>query len=177
MPVKTFDTDKFKEPTGKTWAQWLKVAEKEGLAALPHDQIATRFSEAGVPDWWSQMLTVAYEQHIGRRRPGQVGEHFRTQVNRTIEGEVAEVHGRWIKAQAKSKAFDGAAFEKAATISVTPKRSYWRVNLADGTKVQVAFEPKPGPKTMINVTHDKLDSAADIERWKAFWKSELSRLS
>jgi hypothetical protein len=177
MPVKTFDTDKFKEPTGRSFADWLKFAQRENFAELPHDEIAIRLSKAGVPDWWCQMLTVAYEQHIGRRLPGQVGEFFRTQANRTVEGEVADIHARWIKLRAKAKSFDGVALEKTPTTSVTPKRSYWRINLSDGTKVQVAFEPKAGPKTMINVTHDKLDSPDAIERWKAFWKLELSRFN
>ncbi|MEO6395833.1 MAG: hypothetical protein ABIO40_07980 [Devosia sp.] len=176
MATKIFDTDKFEAPTGKSWSQWLEFAKKAKLADLPHNEIAIRFSEAGVPNWWSQMLTVAYEQHIGRRAPGQVGDAFRTQVNRTILGEVPAVHDRWIKAKAKVKEFGGVALAKAPTISTTPKRSYWRVGLVDGGKVQVAFEPRPG-KTMINVTHEKLDSAASIERWKAIWKKVLSDFS
>ncbi|MEQ1901507.1 MAG: hypothetical protein ABL866_12325 [Devosia sp.] len=46
MPVKTFETDKFGEPTGKTFGQWLKFAEREKLSTLPRDQIAAGFSKA-----------------------------------------------------------------------------------------------------------------------------------
>lgn len=49
MPVKTFETDKFGEATGKTFGQWLKFAEREKLSTLPRDQIAAGFSKAGVP--------------------------------------------------------------------------------------------------------------------------------
>jgi hypothetical protein len=173
MPTKRFATDKYKEPTGRDWAEWLALAKKEKLADLPHGEIAVRFGRAGVPDWWAQNLTVAFEQHIGRRIPGQVGDSFRTQVNRTIAGEREDVAARWARLHAKTKQIGGVVIDGAPTTSDTPKRSYWRINLADGSKVQVAFEPKPGAKTMINATVEKLDSADAIETAKAVWKDLL----
>jgi hypothetical protein len=43
--------------------------------------------------------------------------------------------------------------------------------------VQVAFEPKPGGKTMINATVDKLKSAEDIDAAKATWRGLLGGFS
>jgi hypothetical protein len=177
MPTKPFATDKYKETTGRDWAEWLKFAQKEKLADLPHNEIALRFGAAGVPDWWAQNLAVAFEQHIGRRAPGQVGDSFRTQVNRTVAGEREEVASRWAEAHAKAKKIGGIVIEGTPTISDTPKRSYWRINLVDGSKVQVAFEPRPGGKTMINATIDRLKSADMIEQAKVIWKELLARSS
>lgn len=173
MATKAFATDKYKEQTGRDWSDWLAFAEREKLAELPHREIADRFAAQGVSGWWAQNLTVAFEQHIGRRLPGQVGDEFRTQVNRTVAGEREDVVASWTKAFAKKKSFGGVALKGAPTTSVTPKRSYWRINLADGTKVQVAFEPKAGGKTMINATVDKLTSPEAIDAAKATWKEIL----
>lgn len=177
MATKAFATDKYKESTGRDWADWLAFAEREKLAGLPHHEIAERFGEAGVSGWWAQNLTVAFEQHIGRRLPGQVGDEFRTQVNRTVAGEREGVLETWTRAFAETTSFGGVALKGPPTTSVTPKRSYWRINLADGTKVQVAFEPKPGGKTMINATVDKLKSAEDIDAAKATWRGLLGGFS
>lgn len=174
MPTKPFATDKYKEPTGRDWAEWLEFAQKQKLADLPHNEIALKFSEAGVSDWWSQNLTVAFEQHIGRRAPGQVGDGFRTQVNRTVAGEREDVAANWASAHARTKKIGSVAISGAPTTSDTPKRSYWRVNLADGSKVQVAFEPRPGGRTMINATIEELNSAEAIEDAKAIWKNLLA---
>ena len=62
-----------------------------------------------------------------------------------------------------------------ARVSITPKRSYWRATLADGSTVQLAAEPKGDGKTTLNVTHMKLGTEADVARWRAFWKDELGK--
>ncbi|MBN9347029.1 MAG: hypothetical protein J0I48_12650 [Devosia sp.] len=176
MPTKPFATDKYEEPTGRDWAAWLKFAEQEKLANLSHAEIAERFGKAGVSGWWAQNLTVAFEQHIGRRLPGQVGDSFRTQVNRTVPGGREAVAARWAEAHAGTRKIGGVAIDGPATTSDTPKRSYWRITLADGSKVQVAFEPRPGDKTMVNATIDRLGSAEAIEIAKAVWKELLGKL-
>ncbi|MBI4922517.1 MAG: hypothetical protein HY834_12275 [Devosia nanyangense] len=178
MAVRPASTRDLDGPTGRTWDEWLGFFEQGKFATLSHGEIAQRLHDAGVPDWWSQMLTVAYEQHIGRRVPGQnAAGDFSTSVSLTVDGGTATVADRIRTSLNKLNSIDGVAFAKTATASDTPKRSYWRAALADGTKVQIAFEPRADSRTSVNATHDKLDSAVSAERWRAFWKQKLSSFS
>ena len=55
--------------TGKTWPEWFAVLDKAGASGWPHKDIATHLHDkCGCPDWWSQMVTVGYEQARGRKR-------------------------------------------------------------------------------------------------------------
>ena len=54
--------------TGRAWDEWLKVLDRAGAKTMPHKEIALLLSRKfDVPDWWSQMVTVGYEQARGLR--------------------------------------------------------------------------------------------------------------
>ena len=62
--------------TGRPWDEWLRFMDSIGAQELDHQQIALKvYAELdGTVErlgWWTQAVTVAYEQHIGRRVPGQ----------------------------------------------------------------------------------------------------------
>lgn len=54
--------------TGKGWNEWLAILDREQAARLGHTAIAELLNRKyGVPGWWSQTVTVGYEQ-AGRTR-------------------------------------------------------------------------------------------------------------
>src|ERR1700752_4374658 len=58
--------------TGKAWDEWLKLLDRAGAKKMPHKDIALMLSrQFKVPDWWSQMVTVGYEQARGLRKAYQ----------------------------------------------------------------------------------------------------------
>lgn len=87
---------------------------------------------------------------------------------------------RWLArlpADEQRAAFDGVSFAAEPTISRTEKWRYWRVPLADGSKVTVYISAKPaGGAALLAVETAKLSSRDDIARWKSFWKAYLSEL-
>ena len=64
------------------------------------------------------------------------------------------------------------------SFSRTDKWRYWRVRLADGSKVAASISAKPGGEAAsATVESGKLGGRADIGRWKACWKAYLAALT
>ncbi len=58
--------------TGRTWDSWFGLLDAWDAAARTHTETARWLRELhAVPSWWSQSITVAYEQARGLRVPGQ----------------------------------------------------------------------------------------------------------
>ena len=67
--------ENFARTTGRSWEKWLEFLNEIGAGELTHTEIAQRIHDTGdATGWWSQSIALAYEQHIGRRVPGQVRE-------------------------------------------------------------------------------------------------------
>ena len=172
--------------TGKDLTEWFGILDGHEARDLPHKDIARLLSgEYDVPGWWSQSITVEYEKHIGRRETGQSqsGEYEGT-ATRTLPGAMDAVLDGWISrlaAAPEPTAFDGVAFSGEPGVSRTPKWRYWRVSLADGSRVTVTISEKPGgaaktggPASLLAVTSSKLQTREDAARWKAFWRAYLA---
>ena len=78
----------------------------------------------------------------------------------------------------------GLAHADPPGTSATEKWRYWRVRLADGSRVSVNITAKdtagdttgdPGRCT-VSVAHAGLASPADVEHWRAFWRDRLREL-
>ncbi len=121
--------------------------------------------------WWAQGVAVAYEQHIGRREPGQVADGtFEASVNKTMEGTMDQAMKAGIDLFDGRKEFSNQAIVKAPATTETDKRRHWGCGLEDGSRVSVdVYEKSPG-KVNLSVTHTKLASSELMERWRAYWK-------
>ena len=60
--------------------------------------------------------------------------------------------------------------------SETPKWRYWRASLADGSKVSATVSTRSETTAGLTVTHARLISAEDKERWRQYWKGVLADL-
>lgn len=170
--------DAIEKATGKSWEEWLKILEVMDAQNLSHTDIARQLYDrlAGTIDshgWWAQAITVAYEQQIGRRVPGQRSDgSFEVSVSKTIAGDWDAVFAAWRAGAQKLDQFRGVAIEKASH-STTPKWRNWRANLADGSKVVVGITQKGENKTLFGLAHQKLPDQATMETWRTYWKEFL----
>jgi hypothetical protein len=170
-------TDAIADGTARSWEEWLAFLTEIGAEDMPHPEIARRIQETGdASGWWAQSITVAFEQHIGRRKPGQRADgSFETSATRTLDGERDRLFADLVARLEGIDGFGGVALAAPPRTSVTPKRSYWRCKLADGTGVAFALEQKAPGKVLVAVTHDKVASENDATRWRTFWKQELGK--
>jgi len=81
--------DAVRAATGKSRDEWFAVLDAAGGSTWKHQAIARWLvSDRGVDPWWSQGVTVAYEQARGIRQPGQRQDGtYEASVTRTVELE------------------------------------------------------------------------------------------
>ena len=172
--------------SGIAWAHWLDYFESADAARLDHTELAklalARILDVGAstsPEWWAQGVALAYEQHIGRRAPGQRCDgDFSVTVSKTMLGDMDAVLERWTSAFDGATEIDGVTITRGIATSATEKWRYWRCGLEDGSAISVNFQTKPGgEKTAVAVNHDKIGEGDEVERWRAFWKRATAEVA
>lgn len=164
---------------GVSWAEVEEYLAGIGAKELSHKDIAAALHESGLADgWWAQTATVAYEQQIGRRQPGQDCDgEFQTSVSRTVTGSMDEARNKWVAVVGAAEEFSGIAVTRGPELSDTAKWRYWRCGLADGSRVSVHIYEKPSGKSSVGVQHERLESTEQLDHWRAYWKAKLAELS
>jgi hypothetical protein len=77
--------EKVAAATGRVWEEWFALLDEWGAASRAHRDIARWLQdEHGVAGWWSQSVTVAYEQARGLRAPGQRVDGWSITATKTI---------------------------------------------------------------------------------------------
>ena len=177
--VETIRHEAIENGTGKCWDDWLAFFEAMGAASLSHKDIARRvFEDGGTSGWWAQSLTVAYEQHISRRVPGQDCEgEFSVSVSKTLNSDMDSALQWWLDAVGDREEFSDISVSRGPDVSKTDKSRYWRVGLADGSSVTVHLYEKSPDKSSLAIAHEKLESTDQIEHWRAYWKDFLKEAS
>lgn len=168
-------SDAVKKATGRGWEEWGKALDKVKADKLSHKEIAALVADKfGVAPWWSQMVTVGYEQARGLREKHQVKGGWSASVSRTLPVDIkqafravndAAVRKHWLKDELK-------------ITKATPHKSV-RIAWHDGTRVAVGLYDKTGkggPKTQLAFQHEKLKTAADVARVKKMWGQRLEAL-
>lgn len=178
MSIKPSNVKALETGSGIGWDEWVRFLEPH--RTLPHAEMAevvlAKILEAGrssSPQWWAQGVTVAFEQHIGRRLPGQRADGtFSISVSRTIPGDVDQALDHWVALVGTRTEFDGVPIAGEPRISRTDTWRYWRCELSDGSSVAVNIRAKPsGASSTLSINHDKLTEPDAVERVRAYWKA------
>lgn len=166
--------------TNRTWDDWLKFMDDIGAKDLDHHQIATKVVEAldGVidnPGWWGQSVTVAYEQYIGRRIPGQRPDGtFQTSVSRSTPLGMQALMDKWVAFAAEDQAvLDLLSGE--VRVSGTENRVTWRTRAKDNSAIVVISEPKANGTASIVAQQTGLQTHELNMEAKANWQAILGR--
>lgn len=192
------NVDALVRATSIEWKDWTSRLDAAGGAELAHPELAERAlaeirGQGGCsnPEWWAQTAAVAYEQHIGRRLPGQREDgSFDANASKTLPGSmdealarVCEVFDEALAPATQEKDDDGRRLVLSGEprTSATEKWRYWRADLADGTTVAVTINDKKvadgaDPKATVAVGHRGLPSPDAAAEAKAAWKDLLGRL-
>ena len=173
------DTSAIERTTGREWSEWVALLDRHGAREYDHGAIATvaaghMATQVDNPAWWAQSVAVAYEQHIGRRVPGQRADGtFQMSVTRSTPLDMHALMERW-------RAFSEADAEVASLITgdVRPsgpeKRLHWRAKATDGSTIQVTAEPRATGAALIatatGTPHLEANEAA-----RAAWAAVVER--
>ena len=171
--TKPINTDSIAKGTAKSWGQWVDELDELGARGLSHADLAKTveklLGDTESAAWWAQGITVAYEQHIGKRIPGQLANGlFELAVSKTVarpRDEVFPAVVSWFEDKAELRQHEP---QKPRT-SETSKRSTWRCDFTDGSKFSATVEDT-GEKAKLVLSHTAVPTKEDADAWKVYWK-------
>lgn len=155
--------------TGHDRDHWRSTLAEAGAADWSHSVIAAWLvNDRGVDPWWAQNITVDFEQHSGRRRPGQRADgSFEVSVTRRVSLEQAD-------ALDAAVASVSAALDRVATsVNSGGKHFSARWKLDDGTAVTASIPPSSGGKTTVALSFLGLASEEAMPAAKEFLRNAL----
>ncbi|SFN98570.1 hypothetical protein [Mycetocola miduiensis] len=155
--------------TGRSRASWRETLENARAVQWNHTVIAAWLvAEHGVGPWWAQNITVDFEQHSGRRRPGQRADgSFEVTVSRRLPVGQED-------ALAQTVASVSAALDlPAASVNSGGRYCSARWKLHDGSAVTASVWPTSGEKTTVALSHVGLASESSMHPAKEFLRGAL----
>jgi uncharacterized protein YndB with AHSA1/START domain len=161
--------------TGRAWDEWFVLLDEWGAVERPHPEIARWLNEAhGVPGWWAQGVTVAYEQARGLRAPGQRrGGQFEVNASKTVAVGVERLWEAFADPDLRERWLPGATVEVR---TARPGKSI-RANWDDGsTRLVIAFTARGEAKSQVALTHERVPDAGAADKLKAFWRERMAAL-
>lgn len=173
--------------TGKGWDHWLGVLDAFDVKRHGHTAAAAHLHDRhGVDEWWSQMVTVGYEQKRGLRAPRQKSDGFSASASRTIAAGISRVLDafedkglaeRWLPSGVTVHKVSRPPMKNGRPTKAGSARMTW----TDGSKTLSVWisdkSGKDGPaKTAVQVQHDKLPDAKTCDRMRALWSERMDAL-
>ncbi|RJP35756.1 MAG: DUF4287 domain-containing protein [Phycisphaerales bacterium] len=176
QPAAGINSDAVERATGKGWDAWFDILDRSGALTLDHKEIATRLhTEHGLSGWWSQMVTVGYEQARLGRQKHERPDGFQVSASRTIQAPLPALYVAWSDPRQRSKWL--AKAETKFHIRTATEDKSMRITWIDGrTHVDAHFYAKNPGKSRITVQHRKLPTAEQAVQAKAAWADRLDRL-
>ena len=163
-----------KQRTGKTWDQWCRSLDRAGARRLSHREIAVWLKEKhGLGGWWSQMVTVGYEQRRGLRQKHEKPGGFEISRSRTIAAPVGRAFAAWKEPSRRRAWLPGTALK----VRTASRNKSLRLTWTDGSQIlAVHFAGAGAGRCRVVVQHTKLPNAAAANRAKTFWGKALDSL-
>lgn len=152
-----------KTKTGKDWRQWFSILDKAGARKMSHKAIAEYlYLKRGVPDWWSQMVTVTYEQSRGLREKHQRADGYAVSASKMFKVPINVMYKNWSDEKLRRQWLK----EKFVVRKTTMDRSM-RITWPDSTHVDVYFYEKDTVKSQAALQHSRLGDPAQVERMRS----------
>jgi hypothetical protein len=178
-----------RKKTGHGLDHWFAVLDAFGAAAKGHTAAAAHlYNDHGVPGWYSQGITVAYERARGLRDMNQACTGtFQVSVSKTVPASVAEVidalknaerRAVWLQGadpglvQALDAAFTG---DKPREVKTKGSNYAWLRFPWDGPAVVIYITGKPKGASVV-ADNSNLADPALVEQRRAQWRVALEGL-
>ena len=126
-----------------------------------------------MPGWYSQSLTVGYEQARGLRAPGQRKDGFAAGASRTVAVPVERLFEAFTDQSRRERWMPGGDLRVRTATAPRTARYDW----GDGsTRVIVGFESAGEQKSRVALSHERLPDADSADEMKAWWRERLTEL-
>jgi hypothetical protein len=170
-----FSEDALIEKTGRGWNEWFGILDEWGGARRTHTAIAKWLvADQGVDGWWSQTITVGYEQARGMRAPGQLSDGtYSATGSKTVAVPIERLFEAFADDAIRALWLPDANVRIRATTPPKSVRADW---LADSTRIVAGFGAKGEAKSQVGIIHERLPDAQAAATLKAYWRERLAVL-
>jgi len=184
-----------KSATGKEWQEWFAILDKRGGIAQGRRAITNfLYAECKIDIWWCATLNVEYEaarqvvEKDGRPRGYTIcaTKTISATVDRAYDSwSTPEALDRWFSTKNKADVVDGGRYSNADGDAGLYKRVRKNKDLrftwanpahTSGSTVDVVFQDKGKGKTLVTVTHDRIQTRAEADGLREGWGQALDRL-
>jgi len=184
------------ERTGRSWEEWFTILDKWGAQEKGHKLTAKFLAEEWkVSPWWSQTITVRYEQMRGKRRLGQRSDgKFAVSVTRSIKTTNEKAWDAlvdpallsiWFTKNAESDLRVGGSYSNAdgdrgKFLAIEPYRrlkfTWENPDHCPGTIVEFAFSEISPDRVRVVLEHQRIEDQTGYEKMKADWSQAMGSL-
>lgn len=173
--AKRISDESVQKSTGKTWNEWFVLLNKAGAKKMEHKAIAELLNKNhGLSVWWSQMVTVQYEQEIKGRKKHSKPQGYQISKSRTLPFSVSKVFSVIQYPALRKSWLNNYDFSITKFIKNKSIRGKW---IDDKKTIEFQFYPKEKAKTQLVVQHSKISSEKDAEKLKKYWERNLNLLT
>ena len=160
--------------TGRTHAEWFAILDAWGATDHTHTEIARWLGdEQGVPPWWTQNVTVAYERARGMRARHQMADGFSVSVTRTVGVGTERAIAAFADPALRASWLPDVPLTQRPTPAALTRRFDWT---DPPSRVVVTVTAKGPGKTVVAVAHEKLPDAETGDRLKTAWRGWLTAM-
>lgn len=161
--------------TGRARDEWFALLDAWGAVERKHSEIAAWLvAEHGVEHWWSQTLTVDYEQARGLRPLGGSRDGtFAIGATKTVAVPVERLFAAFVEPELRERWLTGGTMSERTSQPTRSARFDWE----DGaTRVVVGFTSKSADRSQVALQHERLPDGEAASDAKAFWRERLAAL-
>jgi len=172
--AKRISDEAVQKSTGRTWKRWFAILNKAGAKKMEHKEIAKLLhNKYGISGWWSQMVTVQYEQEVKGRKKHQKSEGFQISKSTTLPKSATKIFNT-INSPIKRVKW---LADPGITITKSTKNKSIRGKWIDKkTIIEFQCYVKDINKTQLVVQHSKIRSSKEAEKMKSYWAKQLRNL-
>jgi hypothetical protein len=152
-----------REATGHSREEWFALLDAAQATGWKHRDVASWLvREHQVDPWWSQNITVAYEQARGIRSPGQRQDGtYEASVTRTVALEKTDA------LRALAAVVTGELGVEPLALNVDAKNATARFALDGGEFVLASSSDRPGGKASIGLAWGRMPDDARLTEVKS----------
>lgn len=174
QPETRISVAKVQAATGRGWQEWFSLLDNWGAARKPHAEIARwLLRQNGVNSWWSQTLTVGYEQARGLREPGQYADGFAVSASKTVAVPLKQLYAAFVDDMQRARWLPDADLRLRKPNPYKSARYDWE----DGsTRLNVFFDSPAKGKSRIAIQHERLPDSDTAVEMKAWWRERVAAL-
>lgn len=160
--------------TGRTWEEWFRALDAWDATARTHTESARHLrDDLGVPGWWAQTITVAYEQARGLRERHERPDGWSVGASKTVGVPVERLYDAFLDEEKRGRWLPGATLGLRTARENRSARFDWE----DGsTRLIVDFTAKGEAKSTVALAHERIPDGEEAERRKLFWRARLAEL-